>query len=100
MADLFATGRIVDILLLFVAIEVAVLYALRRRIGLDVPQILANVAAGLFLMLALRVALTGGSWTWIAAALFAALLAHAADLATRARKANFVESATGNQHVR
>jgi hypothetical protein len=44
---------------------------------------LPMLAAGACLLLALRVALAGGSPTWLLTALGAALLAHIADLASR-----------------
>jgi hypothetical protein len=47
--------------------------------------VLANLAAGACLLLALRAALTGASWPPVAAWLLAALLANLVDLAERLR---------------
>jgi hypothetical protein len=87
MADLFASARIVDAILLLVALEVVALFMLRHWTRLDPVDILANVAAGFFLMLALRGALVEASWVWIAAALLGALIAHMVDLLRRVRTA-------------
>lgn len=81
MEEAFETGAIVDIILGLMAVETIALFALRRRIGRG-PSPLAIVsalAAGLFLLVALRIALTGGPWQAIAAALLGSLLAHVTD---------------------
>lgn len=44
---------------------------------------IGNLLAGAFLLLALRCALTGAGWLWIALWLLAALLAHVADIVGR-----------------
>ncbi len=80
MAELFASGRIADVaiaILLFEALLFVWLHA-RRRLGPAPGELLPNVAAG-----ALRGALVGAGWPWIAASLAAALAAHLADLARR-----------------
>lgn len=81
----FASGRIVDAILVFMAVEAALLVAYRVRTGRGIAtaDLLANLAAGATLLLALRAALVGGAWTWVAAALGAALVAHVADLSRR-----------------
>jgi hypothetical protein len=85
MADLFATGRIVDLILGLMALEAAALAAFHRMTGRGVPlaQLLTNMAAGACLLLALRAALTGAGWAMIAGALAAALMAHLVDLRSR-----------------
>lgn len=87
MAELFASGRIVDLILAAMALEAAALAAYRRRSGRGVPlpDLAANLVAGGCLLLALRAALTGADWSAAAAWLGAALLAHLADLACRWR---------------
>jgi hypothetical protein len=55
----------------------------RRRQGPAPADLLGNLAAGLFLLLALRGALVGAAWPWIAASLTAALVAHLYDLSRR-----------------
>lgn len=85
MEQLFLSGRIVDIIVALVVVEamaLALFHALTGR-GLALRAVAANLAAGLLLMLALRAALVDAHWTWIAALLAAALLAHVADLGSR-----------------
>ncbi len=77
---------VIDLILLGVIVEAGVLLALRRRTGRGVParSLLANLAAGASLMLALRLVLAGDrSSAWVLAWLAVALLAHVADLALR-----------------
>jgi hypothetical protein len=85
MRDLFASGRIVDAILILVVVETVALAFYRRLTGrgIAVRALIANMLAGGFLLLAVRAALVGADWTWVGASLFAALLAHLADLATR-----------------
>jgi hypothetical protein len=88
MAGMFASGRIVDAVIALMVLEALLLawLHLRRGRGLAPADLLANLAAGLFLLLALRAALVGAAWPWIAASLAAALVAHLADLARRWRR--------------
>lgn len=79
MAGLFASGRIVDAILLLTVLEGVGLLILRRA------DLLATLLAGLALLAALRVALAGADWRWLALALLAALIAHLFDLARRWR---------------
>ena len=80
MAELVASGRVVDIVLAVTLLE-AMALTLWRRIA---PAALAvMLAPGVALMLALRAALTGAGWQWIALCLAAAGLAHLADLRRR-----------------
>ncbi len=81
MQDAFSSGLIIDIILGLMALEAIALFALRGRLGAGPSrlEILASLAAGLFLLLALRVALTGGPWQAIAAALLGSLMAHVTD---------------------
>lgn len=85
MSDLFASGRIVDLILLLLVVEVAALHAYRRSTGggIAVVDIVMNNLAGAGLLLALRAALTGSPWTLIALWLLAAFAAHIADVARR-----------------
>ncbi|MCX7891285.1 MAG: hypothetical protein N2544_02800 [Burkholderiales bacterium] len=87
MAELFATGRIVDLILALMMLEAVALYAWRRLAGRGptVLDLLPNFLAGGLLLFALRGALTGAGWRWIAACLAAALAAHSADLYRRWR---------------
>jgi hypothetical protein len=71
LESLFASGRIIDAILVLMALEAVVLLWFHRATGKGVgPRtLLPFLAAGVCLMLALRTALTGGSWTGVAAML-------------------------------
>jgi hypothetical protein len=88
MAELFASGRLVDVVLALVALEGLALVVLHRATGRGPrpADLLANLLSGAFLLLALRSALVGAWWGWTALCLAAALLAHAADLLPRLRR--------------
>lgn len=85
MAELFASGRVVDLVLVLMVLEGLVLAGLWQRRGQGVPPLRlgVNLAAGAAMLLALRGALTGVSWVWIWLPLLAALIAHGLDLALR-----------------
>jgi hypothetical protein len=85
MFDLFAGGRVIDLILGGVAIEafVVVAWRLASGHGPTPTPFLANLLSGAFLLLALRNALAVGPWPWIACCLLAALAAHLVDLAGR-----------------
>lgn len=87
MSELFATGRIVDLILAVTVLEGIVLIAYYRRTGRGVAPVslITNLLAGACLMLALRGALMRTEWIVIAACLFAALVAHLIDLRRRWR---------------
>ncbi|WP_336485355.1 hypothetical protein [Methylobacterium nigriterrae] len=87
MADLFASGRIVDLILGLVALEALILLALRARTrrGPAPAQLLLNLASGAALMLALRASLVGAEWPPIAGWLAISFGAHLAELALRLR---------------
>ncbi len=87
MAELFASGRVVDLVLGFMALEALALAVHRRRTGRGLgPAALAGLLLpGLLLLLALRAALAGAPWYWVAACLLASLPAHLADLRGRWR---------------
>jgi hypothetical protein len=92
MAALFASGRIIDAILALVVLEGLLLAWLCRRraasfLGLSLPALLANLASGAALMLALRAALVGAPWIAVAAWMLAGLVAHLADLGLRVRTA-------------
>ncbi len=79
---------LVDVALGITVLEVIVLLVVRQRTGRGIaPQaLLANVGAGLFLMLAVRAALVDAPWPWLAGLFAAAGAAHAVDLALRWRR--------------
>ena len=82
MSGLFANGHIADVVLVFMALEIFALVAFRRVSGrgLAAFDTIVLILPGLFLLLALRAALTGSDWTMIAGCLAASLVAHLADL--------------------
>ena len=85
----FTSGRVVDLVIALTICEGLFLYWLRRSTGrgLAVLDIIGNLAAGIFLMLALRAALVGDGWPAIALFLSLALIAHLWDLIRRWRSA-------------
>lgn len=87
MEALFASGRVADIALCVMILEAIVLYALTARRGQDerFRALLANLAAGACLVIAVRLALVGADWPWIAAALAGSLVTHSLDLVLRLR---------------
>ena len=88
MAELFAQGRLVDLILLLVVFEAAalLLYWHRTARGVAPFDLLPNLCAGAFLLLALRVTLSGGGWMPASGCLAAAGLAHLTDLYCRWRR--------------
>ena len=88
MADLFANGRLVDLILIVVLLEAIVLLLLWRyaRRGITPGDLLPNLCAGAFLLLALRFALGGGGWMPACGCLAAAGGAHLIDVSRRWRR--------------
>ncbi len=86
-AELFDSGRIIDLIILLVVFEVAAMLALYYLTGLGPrPQnILPTLLSGLLLMLTLRAAIANLSWPFLALPLALALAAHLLDLAQRWR---------------
>ena len=79
-----ASSILVDVVIALLIIEMVLLYAAARSRGRGVQMMtLANSAAGLCLLLALRSALNDSGPQWIVLALTGALLAHLADLGLR-----------------
>jgi hypothetical protein len=83
VTDFFASGRVADLVLAILLLELAALALLRRRgVGKETGRPLVPfLVAGAFFALALRAALTDVPWPWVAAALVGAFLAHVAGLA-------------------
>jgi hypothetical protein len=80
MAALFETGRIIDLVLLLVAVEAVALRVWRGRAA---RPLLVGLLPGVALMLAVRAALADAAWPWVATALVAALALHLLDLRGR-----------------
>ncbi len=88
LQSFYAGPLVVDIAIAFIALEALLLWLLysARGWGIAPSQYLLTLVSGLFLMLALRCALTPEGWLGMALALVAAGLAHAADLRQRFRR--------------
>lgn len=87
MAELFASGRVVDLLLLLLALEALLFIAWHRRTGRGIApvEVLGFLAAGACLMLALRAALTDAGWQMVGLWLALGGVAQAYDLWRRWR---------------
>jgi hypothetical protein len=77
MAAVFASGIAADIILVVIALE-ALWLRLRQRWQL--VAILCRLMPGALMMVALRAALTGQAWPWIALPLTLSFPFHLADL--------------------
>lgn len=79
MARLFASGRVADLIVAFMLLELGVLTLVHRRARRGAPpaELAASLGAGAALVLALRAALTAEPWPHVALWLAAALAAHA-----------------------
>jgi hypothetical protein len=85
VAELFASGRLIDAILLLVLVEIAglaVYWRVTKR-GVPFKVLLPNLLAGGFLLLALRLSIAGAGWMPCCASLAAAGMAHLFDLAGR-----------------
>jgi len=87
--DLLERGSLIDLALVVVALEAAALFAWRARRGrgLRLVDVAGHLLAGVFLMLALRTALTGGDYRLTLLFMTLSFPAHALDLVRRARAA-------------
>jgi hypothetical protein len=85
MQSLFASGRIIDPILIMVLVEAVVLWLLHRATGRGpgLKPLLPLLASGFLLLLAVRAALVQAPWPLIALPLAAALLTHIIDLLLR-----------------
>ena len=82
--DFFHSGRVADVILLFMAAEFVFLYWRGRSRERSSPaDLIFAIGPGACIVLALRAALTGAGPLWIGAALAASLPLHLADLARR-----------------
>ncbi len=80
MADLFASGHAVDVVLAVMLVEAIFLIARRRSAA---ATIILALLPGAIILLGVRAALTGAGWPWVALALAASLPVHLADLRRR-----------------
>jgi hypothetical protein len=81
-AAFVTSGYIADIVITFMAVEAFALIVFLRRPTLPT---LATLLPGMFMMLALRAALTGAGWEIVAIWITASLPAHLADLWLRTK---------------
>lgn len=79
-AWLFASGHAVDIVLTVMLVE---LVWLTTKAGWRVGDALLRLAPGALMLVALRFALTGYDWRWIALPLLVSFPVHLADLRRR-----------------
>ena len=79
------SGGLIDTVIAITLLETAALmvYHHTTKRGLAPRDYLLNIVSGVCLMLALRCALAGSGWYFIAAFLMAAGVAHVADVAWR-----------------
>ena len=79
---------IVDAVIAIAVLEALVLVAFNAFTGRGLPwrDLIANLAAGLFLMAGIRLALADAPWPWLALCLGGAGAAHGLDLWRRARR--------------
>ncbi len=82
MIWLFASGHAIDIVLAVIGIEAVWLMA---RAHWPARRALLCLAPGALMLLALRAALTGLDWRWIAVLLLLSFPVNLADLAQRTR---------------
>lgn len=87
MAEMFASGQLVDFILGLVVLEIAAFALYRRATGGGIPlaDFLPNILAGAFLLLALRVQLAEGGWMPVSLCLASAGIAHVVDIGRRWR---------------
>ncbi|MBI1265621.1 MAG: hypothetical protein GC187_12920 [Alphaproteobacteria bacterium] len=87
-ASLFTSGRVVDLILLVVVVEILALVLWPRLRGrMSLADVAGLIAPGVMLLLALRCALTGAPHTITAAILAAAFVFHLWDVIRRRRGA-------------
>ena len=82
MTWLFASGHAIDVVFAVIAIELGWLVS---RGGWRLSDALLCLGPGALLLVALRSAVTGLDWRWIALPLLLSLPVHLADLARRSR---------------
>lgn len=84
MQDFVQSGRAVDVVLLVIAIEfVGLVYLRRAQWQSAAVTWFFALMPGVMLLLALRAALVGADWPWIALLIAASFPFHLTDLARR-----------------
>jgi hypothetical protein len=87
--ELFESGRFVDVALVAIALELLLLFYVRRKTGrgLRPLDVVGHLAAGAILLLALRCVVTGADYRLTLVLLTLSFPAHVYDLLRRARTA-------------
>jgi hypothetical protein len=87
MDQLFSSGRLVDFVLIVVAVEAVTLcaYWIVAGKGVAPRDLLPNLLAGFFLVLALRLTLSDAGWMPVCGCLAAAGIASMMDISRRWR---------------
>ena len=88
LRDLILSGRIVDIVLVVLLLEliaVSVLYKTRGT-GIAPYPLMVNIGAGGSLALGIKASVTGAGWHWIAVWLVTSLVFHVLDVSHRWQK--------------
>ena len=83
MQALFSSPHLIDLVLLFTAVEAAVLVAAAKR---PIGGVAMLLLPGVCLMLGIRAVLAGAAWPWLPVALTAALVSHLADVRARLQR--------------
>lgn len=84
MSGFFASGHVVDLILIVMAVEATWLFRLpERRTRAGLVDVILGFGPGVCLLLALRAALVGADWPWVAVALTASFPLHLLDLRRR-----------------
>ncbi|MDP3493239.1 MAG: hypothetical protein Q8R82_08990 [Hyphomonadaceae bacterium] len=84
MQDFILSGQAIDVVLLVIVIEFVILVALRRKVWKrTVVDLIFALMPGALLLIAVRFALTGADWTWIALAIALSFPFHLIDLVRR-----------------
>jgi hypothetical protein len=87
LQTLFESGRIVDLILLLVALEATLLAFYRHLTGRGprLIELAPTLLSGALLLLTVRAAIADAGWVWLAAPVTLALLAHLWDIKRRWR---------------
>ncbi|MGL4573702.1 MAG: hypothetical protein ACRCV9_02820 [Burkholderiaceae bacterium] len=95
MSDFFSSGQALELVLVLMLIEGAVLIAWQRRssVQMDLAGLLLNLMSGMFLVCAIHSALVGRWWGVIATCLLGSLVMHCADLWRRWRQYSLAQRA-------
>ena len=86
---LLAHGRVIDLALSVLGLELLLVLGARRQLagrGLGPLDLVGQLLAGGFLLLAFRLVLTGAEPVWVLLALTASFPAHLFDVARRLRR--------------